>query len=332
MSFSADTKVSCLPPLLHLVNFRLAADPHPGSRETPWERTVRLLTPAEEIDPNLDHKTGKKSAERARDWLKQRIAQFDTQMKRLVKSSTDDSLDRNTQILAHFEPNSRQRISQILIDFRKARDRLTDEPREHPAIDASSLTPKERSRIGNSLAIRKAEDITKGVMPWEAALDRIHLRNYGVELTQILPHLKLNSRQRVAEIFAEFETAWDDFRGGSLRDSSPDDGGFQNDPVAEACELYRIGRQHLAECLTQPILDGDLLETEYTLSAEHWVPKEDQYTEEQKEYWWKFATWRSAVGLTRNGMNCGVYTGDPRAGKRPKSWVLPLILRAAPVR
>jgi len=93
-------------------------------------------------------------------------------------------------------PDSRQRDVQILTGFENARDRLTSESLEAPAIDASTLTPEKRHDIAHSLAICKAEDITKEVMPWEVALDRINLTNFGVDIPQILAHFRPNSRQR----------------------------------------------------------------------------------------------------------------------------------------
>jgi hypothetical protein len=95
---------------------------------------------------------------------------------KMAKSYAEDAPDRNTQIYG----------------FENARDRLTPESLEVLAIDASTLTPEKRHDVVYSLAICKAEGITKEIMPWEAALDRINL---GVDIPQLLAHFRPNSRQ-----------------------------------------------------------------------------------------------------------------------------------------
>jgi hypothetical protein len=109
MSFmGVSTNAYSLPPLLHPVNFRLVDNSHPRSRKNTWEHEVRVLMPVQEKDPDWFYKTNKKSAESARKGIKQRIANFEMEItKKLVKSYAENAPDRTTQILAHFEPDSR---------------------------------------------------------------------------------------------------------------------------------------------------------------------------------------------------------------------------------
>lgn len=53
-----------------------------------------------------------------------------------------------------------------------------------------------------------------------------------------------------------------------------------------ASGLYDCGRNHVAEVLTLPILDGDLLGSDHAQSGKCGVLNRGQYTEEHKEYWW----------------------------------------------
>jgi hypothetical protein len=122
-------------------------------------------------------------------------------------------------------------------------------------------------------------------MPWWEALDRINLTNYGGDIPQILAHFKPSSRQRVTDaIFAANEdnedNAWDRFRA----DSPDDDPITKQDPVVEACNLYKSGRSQLSEALTEPIFEGHLLGSD-DAPEEYGLLKEGQYTEEHEEYW-----------------------------------------------
>jgi hypothetical protein len=294
MSFvGVSTDAYSLPPLLHQVNFRLVNNPLPRSRENTWEHDVRVLMRVGEKDPDRPYKRAKERVEKAREGTKQRIAKFEMEItKKLVKSHAEDAPDRTTQILAYFEPDSRQRAAQILTDFKNARDRHTTESREAAAIDVSTLTPEERYSVASSLAVSKADDITGEVMPWEAALARVNLTNYGVDIRQILAHFKPNSRQQVvAKIFAPSDypdpdlnedNGWDRFRA----DSSPDgDPITKEDPVVAACGLYKLGRSQLSEALSGPIFEGHLLGSD-DAPEEYGLLKEGQYTEEHEEYWW----------------------------------------------
>ena len=76
---------------------------------------------------------------------------------------------------------------------------------------------------------------------------------------QILAHFKPNSRQRVIDEILVADNALDRFRADSLRDSSPDNDPTTENPVVAACDLYDCGRNHLAEYLTGPIFEGNLL-------------------------------------------------------------------------
>jgi hypothetical protein len=55
--------------------------------------------------------------------------------------------------------------------------------------------------------------------------------------------------------------------------------------VVAACDLYDSGRHHLAEYLTMPIFEGNLLGSD-DAPEEYGLLKEGQYTEEHKECWW----------------------------------------------
>jgi hypothetical protein len=109
MSFvGVSTNAYSLPPFLHQVNFRLVDNPRPRPRENTWKHDVRVLMRVQEKDPGWSYKRGKERAEEAREGIKQRIAQFEMEItKKLVKSYVEDAPDRTTQILAHFEPDSR---------------------------------------------------------------------------------------------------------------------------------------------------------------------------------------------------------------------------------
>ena len=313
MSFvGVNTNLCSLPPLLHHVNFRLMDNPLPRSRENTWEHDVSVLMPVEERDPDCYYKMGKQRAEEVRENIKQCIAKFELEItKKLVKSYAEDAADHTAQILAHFEPDSRQQAAQILIDFKNAKDWHTTESQEATAIDASTLTAKERDSITYSLALRKAKGITKEVMPWEEALDRINLTNYGVDISRILAYFKPNSRQQVvAKIFADnangADNGWDRFRADTLSDSFLDDDPITEDPVVAACRLYDCGRSHLAEALTEPIFEGNLLESEDVQPEEFGFLKEGQYMEEHKEYWWikwrRYLSERTRLGGERDEM------------------------------
>jgi hypothetical protein len=109
--------------------------------------------------------------------------------------------------------------------------------------------------IASRLAVRKADDITEEVMPWEEALDRVNLTNYGVDIPQILAHFKPNSRQRVvAAIFAP-NAANEDNDDDPIQSQQR----IKEDPVVAACHLYDLGRSQLAEALSDPIFEGHLL-------------------------------------------------------------------------
>lgn len=177
--------------------------------------------------------------------LEQDIARMEREIDRLVQSPTDDASDRDAQILAHFEPNLRERVVQILINIDNIRDWLTAESQDNAAIHVSAHTPSERFKFSYRLATDKADDIAKSAMPWEEALDRVRLTQYGVDIPQILAHFKPNSQQLVAEALSD--PRWDSYRAGSLRDLSPGDAQPVEDLLVVTCHLYRTGRGHLAE-------------------------------------------------------------------------------------
>ena len=272
---------------LQRVNDALERNPQFEPKDNPWDRVVTALTPQGENDTTWLSTKARAEAERALDFVGEQIMQLSGHMSKLLKRAEHSNATGTGQarILAMFEPEFRAQVSRTVLGAQYSWHWLEKERRQKSFIGASSLTESERKEMPFRFAMERARTIVKDLMPWDEALERVHCKNYGVDRSKIISHFKTSARHRLEEIIDDHESNGERYRVNFLRAISSGEPSQFSDPVVEACDLFKDGREHLAECLQDHIYDGDLYDCK-AKPGEYGLLISGEYAKESHAYWW----------------------------------------------